>query len=654
MSVRRVIGKAIGLDPSEPLKAAVKAAQEVVRAESFTLGFRSSRGVRHTKESLTRRATVAALDAFSNGLRARSGPHADQVGDSSRLDPQALWEGLTAKNADGCPVTRRETLHHLATRFVPALLDRVVADRLKRVNVESIEEAGRVKSAGSSDLESPIQSTLETAKKRIPTAEESQPNHMRASMPPPVPPKLPLTPPETQLWVGPGASLHGPPGAFASGSGQRSNRSDSRAGTPISSDQLFTQHTPLDAGPWATPTAEELFAAQHLANPLSAGSAVHTAPWPSPQSFQSVGSSLRSSYSTTQSKISTSLSAASSATSVFTGGSQVLPENPDGSGKLSSVRLDQDTALLYQQLNLEITSETLPAYLDKHLISSPTTLGSGKFNTTYSVTLESPGRAPYSAVFKPLKTTEYGVFSGQSGIDMEDPQIAMRNLSTQAFAQKLQWDVVPKTEMAVLTVPRGEPPEPILSAGLLMERARGVPSVDLPQETLSHPAVVRELTKVQLLDNLVMQGDRHGNNMFVDIQSDDNGSRRVKVTAIDNDQCLGEKGRHPEFKLKEHGSRNWTIKMPAVVDHEMAKAVMSLGDEDIDAMMGHRQTAAEVDAAKARLQVVKEHIQRLGEEGAVIASNDEAWNSEYVRQRLNKHNSYAMRDIQEQLNPTKW
>ena len=52
--------------------------------------------------------------------------------------------------------------------------------------------------------------------------------------------------------------------------------------------------------------------------------------------------------------------------------------------------------------------------------------------------------------------------------------------------------------------------------------------------------MIRELTKLQLLDQLTGQGDRHRGNYFVDIQGSGN-KVTVKVTGIDNDLCFGSK-----------------------------------------------------------------------------------------------------------------
>jgi hypothetical protein len=159
---------------------------------------------------------------------------------------------------------------------------------------------------------------------------------------------------------------------------------------------------------------------------------------------------------------------------------------------------------------------------------------------------------------------------------------------------------------------------------------------------MSKPQVLREVTKLQLLDHLTAQGDRHSSNYFVHVDA----KGGIKVTGIDNDQCFGEKATDPESIRFGKGPDRQGFRgssLPPVVDHEMAIAINSLTTEDLQAMLGDKLSRGEVSAAKMRLEGVQKHIANLESQGFVIAPSE--WGDPAVKQRLLPGNSYAQREI---------
>ncbi len=293
----------------------------------------------------------------------------------------------------------------------------------------------------------------------------------------------------------------------------------------------------------------------------------------------------------------------------------------------------------YRALHLAITPQTVarnfkPGTQDGAMKG----LGSGAFNQVFAVKYGTSDGV-VSAVFKPLRVPdgfteiESGWVASKIGINLQDPQIAMRNLATGDLAQKLGFDVVARTEIGVRN-----PNE----VGLVMERAQGREAHKVGS-LLTDPSVQREVTKLQLLDHLTGQGDRHGGNYFIHV--DHNGKPRI--TGIDNDQCFGRRPSDPDGIARgtdkaTKGFRGTT--MPPVVDTEMARSIRSLTPGDLDTMLAGKLTVDEISAAKLRLQGIKDHITQLELAGNVVTPED--WGSQRVQSLFNASNSYVGRDFQ--------
>ena len=311
-----------------------------------------------------------------------------------------------------------------------------------------------------------------------------------------------------------------------------------------------------------------------------------------------------------------------------------------------TVRLPPQTSRLYKDLNLKFSSETLPAFTNANLMDRPSQLGSGAFNTVYAVQLKKPDGGVFDGVFKPLGTTENGWVAAATGIPRSDPQIAMRNIATLSYANKLDFGVIPDTHVAALeTGPGAQIEGPKL--GLVMELARGMEARKAPIEWLDRRDVCAEITKLQFLDHLTGQGDRHPGNYFIDIIKPND---EAKVMGIDNDQCFGRRLTDPNGIQFINNRTNYGFRgtsLPPVADVEMAIKINSLTQSDIRVMLGDKLSEAEVQAAVARLEGVKRHIVQLEAQGRVIDPKD--WNHPSVRQLLTAGNSYIGRERERAL-----
>ncbi len=291
---------------------------------------------------------------------------------------------------------------------------------------------------------------------------------------------------------------------------------------------------------------------------------------------------------------------------------------------------------LYEKANLKVTEDTRPVFTDANLVGEPTKLGAGQFNTVFAVKLEDSVGKSFDGVFKPLASEEMGWAAHAMGIPKDDPQVAMRNLATLDYAQKLGIDVIPDTHLAVFSTGLESK-----KLGLVMERAGGTQAYRADAKVFSRADVCAEVTKLQLLDHLTGQGDRHGGNYFIDATS----SRPAVVTGIDNDQCFGAKLTRPGSIRYSKDSAHKGFRgtgLPPVVDRELATRIAALTPGDINQMLGGKLSNSEVQAAIARHQGVKQHLAELSQQGLVISPGD--WDRGFVQKLLTPKNSYLGRD----------
>jgi hypothetical protein len=283
---------------------------------------------------------------------------------------------------------------------------------------------------------------------------------------------------------------------------------------------------------------------------------------------------------------------------------------------------------MYRKMDLAITPETIAKDFKDEALNKPMTkLGSGAFNSVFTAHYNTSDGV-FKGVFKPLtdpdltrkNKVERGWVAAKTGIDQYNPQIAMRNIATCNVAKLLGFDVVPRTEIG-----RGTPPPPPDNQpprlGLVMSQAQGNSARKADPDLFDDPAVRREITKLQLLDHLVGQGDRHSNNYF--IERDSNG--KVTVTGIDNDQCFGQNLRDPSGICQgktdqDKGFRG--TKMPPVIDSDMAKTFQDLTPESLEATLTGKLKPEEIAAAKDRLAGIKAHIMTLRLSGNVISPDE--------------------------------
>ena len=314
--------------------------------------------------------------------------------------------------------------------------------------------------------------------------------------------------------------------------------------------------------------------------------------------------------------------------------------------------LSPQEATDYRRTGVAILPTTMPVRVTGNL-DKLQQLGKGAFNKVYDATVAKQGQPERPVAFKPmplLSQHNTGWVSDKSGIDVNDPKFAQRNLATYEIDKSLGFNVAPQTEIGISQAGRHNEYKGL---GLIMDKAQGKMGKDLSSDELAHPLVRRELTKLQILDAIVGQGDRHGGNYFVHIIPSNDGNPlndTVTVTGIDNDQCLGQKIDNPDQLVyaKDNAHKGFRgVRMPKIIDTDMSKAINDLKPDDLAKILDdHGLSQAEVTAAQNRLSALQKHIAD-NTKTTVIDPKD--WNSKTVDDNLDKDSSYAARDFEQRV-----
>jgi len=150
----------------------------------------------------------------------------------------------------------------------------------------------------------------------------------------------------------------------------------------------------------------------------------------------------------------------------------------------------------------------------------------------------------------------------------------------------------------------------------LAERVKRVTELDY-----NNPSLRRELTRLQWLDALTGQCDRHLGNYFVHI----NEQGKAEVTGIDNDWGFGTTVKDPDQQQVAYSSR-----LPRVIDRELADKFHAMMPEDLDRKMEGLSELEKV-VTQSRLKAIKN---KLESGGCLIVENDADWSSDEVTERL--------------------
>ncbi len=193
------------------------------------------------------------------------------------------------------------------------------------------------------------------------------------------------------------------------------------------------------------------------------------------------------------------------------------------------------------------------------------------------------------------------------GIDPTEPRLLERAVFTAKLDEQLGFNVSVGTDFA----------KHHDQLGIVMELAGGVTASSVYTANGNPGAAQRDMTKLQLLDCLTGQADRHRGNYMV---QQDKGGQITGVKAIDSDFCMGPEPDDPEKMVGDEGVH--LTHLPPVIDTDMAKAIRDLRPEDMTALCGDMFDDKTVQSALGRLDALKKHVDKLEGDGRIIAPTE--------------------------------
>jgi hypothetical protein len=282
----------------------------------------------------------------------------------------------------------------------------------------------------------------------------------------------------------------------------------------------------------------------------------------------------------------------------------------------------------YRNAKIPINAETIiREFRDTNRDGDARKLGSGAFNSVYEVTYNTAS-GPKVRVFKPEGLLSLGTAAQNSGIPNQYPNFGSRNIAAYKLNRLLNFDVVPEVEFATAAIPDNSG-NPTLKFGIAMSKAPGRSPLFSEDRTVNgrtvavekavefdygQAALQRELIKLQLLDALCAQADRHAGNYFIS-----QTSTRTQVTGIDNDQSFGGDIQHPN-ELMQGNKRGFRgVGLPGVVDVDMVKAFFSKSHQDVADALEGLLAPHEILATAQRFIAIQDHLRVLINDKRVIS-----------------------------------
>lgn len=202
---------------------------------------------------------------------------------------------------------------------------------------------------------------------------------------------------------------------------------------------------------------------------------------------------------------------------------------------------------------------------------------------------------------------EYMFATKDAGIDPKDAHMANRNVAMHRLDKLLGAGVIARAEFALYN--NGVS----IVQGSYMEKAKGksadkvlnpmLEDIESGKEAsfdVNDPAFQRAMSRLQLIDTLSMQVDRHVGNFFIHRDEDGNV---ISVTGIDNDMAFGMQT-DLDTKHKEYPG------LSRYVDKELAERILALKPDDLRTLMEDLLTPAEINALIDRLVKLQNHLRK--------------------------------------------
>jgi hypothetical protein len=248
-----------------------------------------------------------------------------------------------------------------------------------------------------------------------------------------------------------------------------------------------------------------------------------------------------------------------------------------------------------------------------------------------------PGQAGYTGFFKEEKDeitnkTEADI-AGDLGIPFEKPRFSERALAMYRVDQLLGANMLTRTDRAfrrkgvvkkskipgvISATAPGEGFGKMGNAGRVVKTTAQKTGAPADTISLDDPVLQRSLSKLNLLDALCYQVDRHTGNFYV--KTDGHGNV-VSVAGIDNDLAFP-----PDPQYRDIGKRYQEYRgITFYVDAEMAEMIMALAEDDLRAVLAGLLADGEIDNTIARLQSLKARLSTAKAAGRLLSPDK--WNA---------------------------
>jgi hypothetical protein len=200
----------------------------------------------------------------------------------------------------------------------------------------------------------------------------------------------------------------------------------------------------------------------------------------------------------------------------------------------------------------------------------------------------------------------------KSGIRMADPNFGARAMAMYRLDQLLGAGVTARVEFAAH---EGQ-------LGVVLETAKGTKGAEVnwtsgeggPGKVSSDDAVLQRcLNKLQILDAIALQLDRHSGNFYV--QSDDQG-KVTGVTGIDLDMAFGRDITSPDKAPQNFSAYAWRG-LPPEIDEEFGRRILAVSEDQVRAALTGLLPEPEVEATVSRFRFVQGKVREAEDNGTL-------------------------------------
>lgn len=286
-------------------------------------------------------------------------------------------------------------------------------------------------------------------------------------------------------------------------------------------------------------------------------------------------------------------------------------------------RIGHEIALLS---NPDPAAWTSSLGLNTNKVESKGADASGQKNTVSELTYKLESNQNFTGYFK--KDTGFNASPERqelkTGIRQADPNYGARSVAMYRIDQLLGAGVTARAEFAVHQDGAGKS-----VLGTVLEKAKGVSGGDLKSGmdvaqaaslgpdavSMDDPAFQRGLNKLQLLDVVCGQLDRHPGNYY--IEADGKGGAK-SVTGIDLDMAFGaDMNVHDDIAAEDAFNYKG---IPDLIDAEMGTRILQLKASDIRAALTGLLNKPEIDATVNRFLSVQRKVQEVSDAGALTSA----------------------------------